>query len=219
MKRSVVGVVFSVLSAGGGAAFAQLNEAQVIQAIQAGESGKFQSLLSTCLATPSFGQIMTSGSSGTGGIRRDGDYTVATSSSEGRIATLASTAKKMSKPLTPAHVGKELRSNDVFVAVDSVAPSESSSTISVSAVIKPVVLKSKTRPDLVVQPIKVDSEVVSWSNLFGAKVDANRVLARFGGNDVRELPPGDVDVVVVTKEGERRCKIGSKDRQRLFGHP
>src|ERR1041384_797332 len=100
MKRFALGVLFSLLGAGGTAS-AQLNEIQVIQAIQAGESGKFQSLLSTCLATPGFGDFMTSSGS-SGGSRRDGDYTVATSSSEGRIATLASIGKKMYKPLTPA---------------------------------------------------------------------------------------------------------------------
>jgi hypothetical protein len=216
MKRSVVAGAFTVLSIGG-VVLAQVNDAQIIQAIQAGESGKFQSLLSTCLATASFAQIMSSGSSGTGGIQRDGNYTVVTSSGEGRIATLASMAKKMYKPLTPAQVGKELRSTDVFVAIEPVPPSDSSTSISVPAVIEHVVLKSKTRPDVVVQPIKVVSEVVSWSNLFGAKVEANRVVARFDGKEVRELPPGDFDVVVVAREGERRCKVGSKDRQRLFG--
>ena len=65
--------------------------------------------------------------------------------------------------------------------------------------------------------MKIDSEVVTWSNLFGAKVESNRVIARFNGKEVRELPPGDFDVVVVAREGERRCKVGSKDRQRLFG--
>jgi hypothetical protein len=34
---------------------------------------------------------------------------------------------------------------------------------------------------------------------------------------VRELPAGDFDVVLVTQAGERRCKVGSGDRARLFG--
>lgn len=216
MRLAVVAVVCAILLAGR-VAVAQLTDAQIIQAIQAGESGKFQSLLSTCLATPSFGQILASGDSATGGIRRDGNYNVVTSTSEGRIAALASTGKKMYKPLTPAQVGKDLRSADVFVAIEPVPPSDSSSAVSVPAVIEHVVLKSKTRSELVVQPMKIDSEVVTWSNLFGAKIASNRVIARFNGKEVRELPPGDFDVVVVAREGERRCKVGSKDRQRLFG--
>jgi hypothetical protein len=37
-----------------------------------------------------------------------------------------------------------------------------------------------------------------------------------GRISVKELPAGDFDVVVITQAGERRCKVGAKDRARLF---
>jgi hypothetical protein len=35
-------------------------------------------------------------------------------------------------------------------------------------------------------------------------------------SDVQELPAGEIDIILVTQAGERRCKVGIKDRVRLL---
>jgi len=40
--------------------------------------------------------------------------------------------------------------------------------------------------------------------------------ATFSIESVKALPVGDLDIVIVTKDGDRRCSIGAKDRSRLF---
>jgi len=100
--------------------------------------------------------------------------------------------------------------------VEPNGPSRSSNTISVPAPIEHVVLKSKAKGETVVQPMKVETEPVEWSNLLGGKVEGNRAVAMFDWSAVRELPAGEFDIVVITPLGERRCKVGTKDRARLF---
>jgi hypothetical protein len=78
------------------------------------------------------------------------------------------------------------------------------------------VLKSKTNPSAVVQPEHLEFSPVEWSNLLGGKVQGNSGWASFPIGAVRELPAGEFDVVLVTQAGERRCKVGMKDRTRLF---
>jgi hypothetical protein len=46
--------------------------------------------------------------------------------------------------------------------------------------------------------------------------EKSRARATFSIESVKALPAGDVDVVIVTKDGERHCSIGVKDRSRLF---
>jgi hypothetical protein len=82
--------------------------------------------------------------------------------------------------------------------------------------IERVVLKSKSNPNAVAQPTHLEFAPQAWSNLLGGTVQANSAWATFQLSDVRELPPGDFDVVVVTQAGERRCKVGTKDRAKLF---
>ena len=47
-------------------------------------------------------------------------------------------------------------------------------------------------------------------------MSGNRAVAFFDYGTVKELPPGEFDIVVITTSGERRCKVGLKDRQKLF---
>lgn len=191
-----------------------LSDADVAAAIKAGESKKFDNLVSSCQAGAGFGESL--GANMAGGVQRTGTYVVTFSLNQGRIAFMAANAKRLYKTLTLDQVGEELRSPTVFVSVEPSQPSTTSNTISVPALIEHVVLKSKAKSEMVVQPLKVDTEPVEWSNLLGGKVEGNRAVARFDSNAVRELPPGDFDVVVVTPNGERRCKVGAKDRRTLL---
>ena len=46
--------------------------------------------------------------------------------------------------------------------------------------------------------------------------ERSRARVTFSSESVMALPAGDVEVVIVTKAGERRCSIRARDRVRLF---
>lgn len=181
----------------------------------AGESGRFNHLLSECTATAGFGEGLGSAIAG-GGVQRTGSYTVVVSANAGRIAWLASAMKKRYQPLAVGDVPEELRTPGIIIAIEPQAPSRSGGVLTVASAIEHVVLKSKIRRDVVAQPIRVEKETVEWSNLLGGKIEAHRAVAFFEDAAVRELPPGEFDVVIIAPEGERRCKVGRNDRVKLF---
>lgn len=193
----------------------KISDAEALAAIKAGESKKFGDLVSNCVAGAGFAENMAAGVAG--GIQRTGSFDVTLSANAGRIAYLAADAKRLYKPFTLTDIPDELRQPAVIVLVEPMKPTTSQNTVNVPAVIDHVVLKSKAVAEVVIQPTKVDTEPVTWSNLLGGKVDGNRAIAWFDYNAVRELPPGDFDMVVITGAGERRCKVGGKDRIKLFG--
>jgi hypothetical protein len=129
---------------------------------------------------------------------------------------MAASAKRLYKKFTPENMTDDLRTPSVFVSVEPNDPPRGQNEIAVPAPIERVVLKSKSKTEAVAQPTKIDTEQVAFSNLLGAKLDASRAVAVFDIASVRELPAGDIDVVVITAAGERRCKIGTKDRARLL---
>lgn len=213
--RTMAIVVVAMLLASRGSA-QQLTDAEVLQAIQAGEANKFNGLISLCYAHSGMGEGIAA--SLAGGVQADGGYSVVFARNQGYIATLAKAGKRLYKKVTPDAISDELRTPMVFVSIEPERPTRSSGSnkISVSSPVEHVVLKSKVGKDpMVVQPAKFDASPVEWTNLLGGKVESTNVIAVFNVNDVIELTAGDFDVVVVTKSGERRCKIGTKDRATL----
>lgn len=191
-----------------------LSSEEVEAAIKAGQNRKFNQLISDCVATAGWGESIGAGAAG--GIQRTGSFDVIVSRNAGRIAFLAANAKRLYKNFTIADVPESLLTPGVFVSVEPQTPARSSNTYRVPALIDGIVLKSKDRPDVVVQPELVDTEPVEWKNLLGGSVDGNRAVARFPLDAVKELPAGEFDIVIITEAGERRCKVGNNDRKRLF---
>lgn len=73
------------------------------------------------------------------------------------------------------------------------------------------------------------AEDVKWEDrtgiVFGADgrlekrplvVERSRATAAFAIGAVRALRAGDLDIVVLTAAGERRCTVSARDRLRLF---
>lgn len=193
----------------------QLSDTDIAAAIRAGEAKKIDTLTSECTAKPGFGETIGAGIAG--GVQRNGTYAVVVSANAGRIASLAANAKRMYKKFALADVTDDLRVPTIFVAVEPDKPSTSGNVMSVAAEIEHVVLKTKAKIEAVVQPLNVEKEVVEFANLLGGKVESTRAIATFDYATVKELPAGaDFDVVVITPHGERRCKVGAKDRVKLF---
>ena len=175
MFRTSLAALVALAFASSGVMAQSLTDAQILEAIKAGESKKFDHLISDCIATAGFGEIMRSGD----GVTRTGSFNVVLSTNPGRIAFMAARAKRLYKRLRLDDVTADLRTPAVVVSVEPIEPQSSGKTISVAAPIEHMVLKSKTNQDQVAQPSHVDKEPVEWSNLLGGKVEANRAVAFF----------------------------------------
>jgi hypothetical protein len=191
-----------------------ISDADVEAAIKAGQAKKFDHLVSDCSATAGFGEGIAAGMAG--GMQPNGSFSVTVSANAGRIAYMAADAKRLYKPFNAADVPESIRTPAIFVFADPEKPSRSGNVVSIASPVERIVLKSKVKPDAIAQPEHFETEPVEWSNLLGGKVEGTRGLARFDLNAVKELPSGDFDVVVITQAGERRCKVGAKDRAKLF---
>jgi hypothetical protein len=191
-----------------------MSDADITAAITAGKTNKFSALVSVCGAGMGFGESLAAGA--TGGLQRTGSFTVYVSLNAGRIALLSAQAHRLHKPFSIADVPDTLKGAPaIYVAVEPDNPSHTQTRISVASPIEHVVLKAKKDETAVIQPVTFETEAVSWQNLMGAEVVANRALVTFDLGDMMELPAGDIDVVTVTQHGERRCKVSAKDRTRL----
>lgn len=189
-----------------------LDDAAVARAIKAGLEKKYDHLVSSCLAKVGMKENLVSAAAT--GLVRTGAFDVSVSTNEGRIAILSAEAKRLYKPFTVTDA-EPFRVPMVFVAVDPQSPGHTNTQVTVAAPIERVVLQSKTN-DAVVQPETFHTEVVAWQNLLGATVEGNRAVATFSLETLKQLPPGDFDVLVITTSGERRCKVGKNDRARVF---
>lgn len=211
--NAVLPVVGAMLLTFAPPALAQsIDDAAVDAAIKAGLSGKFSQLVSDCVATAGFGELMAST-----GVSPTGSFIVVASRAAGRIAIMAEDAKRLYKPFGVADVTPEMRDDSMlFVSVAPITPRSIGDTYHVPSPIENVVLKSKKQPNAVVQPVSSYSQPVEFSNLMGGKIQVNAVVSTFPYEAVRSMPAGEIDIVVITQAGERRCKIGTADRGRIL---
>lgn len=213
LTRSLV--LASALTAAATTALAQAPaaDAAIESAIKAGATRKYKHLISDCYATAGFGAGLAGAM--VGGANRNGALNITVATNLGRIAFLAAEAKRFYKPFAAADVPADLREPGIYVWVEPDEPSGSRGELRFAPVIEHVVLKSKADDTRVMQPLHVELEPVEWKNMLGATIEGNRASASFPAHTFQEMPPGDVDVAVVTQAGERRCKIGTSDRARL----
>ena len=194
-----------------------LSPEEINQAIVAGQSGKHRQLVLTCQAVIGFREIFKGEKAG---LDFTGSYEVHLSPTTGRIALLAAEAKRFYKPFSIAQVPDELKVSDAVMTAEPAAPELSSTTrgsISVAAAIELLVIKAWPNRKLVVKPTAFTTEPIEWPNVAGQTVRANRARARFRLGEIVELPPGDLELAVVTPAGERTCIVPSRDRRRVFG--
>lgn len=213
--RSIVALALCVFSS---AVLAQqpatLTDAQVAAAIKAGESKKAKDYVSSCAATAGFGAFVVAGK----GVQPLGSISLAASTNFGRIAMMAENGKRLYKPLRLEDVDADLRGTPlVFVHAEPDDPDRNDGRIDVAPPIEHIVLKSKVDESRVLQPIDLSMEPVEWKNLVGGSVTSNRATATFSLAEFMALPAGDIDIVIVTPHGERRCKIGAGDQKKIFG--
>lgn len=201
--------VASVMVLTSGALWAQAPE-DVDMAIKFGQSGKASELVSACRAASSGPGLLDFRT----GPSPHGSYQVSLGTNVGRVAFLAAEAKKKYMPYTKADVPEDLLKPSVHVWVEPNEPVKFQKNVFWASPIKHIVLKSKAKDDAVVQPDKVETVPVEWTILVG-KFTGNKAYVIFPIDAVKALPAGDVDIVLITEAGERRCKVGQGDRRKL----
>jgi hypothetical protein len=195
----------------------RLSEAQVLAAIATGESGHAGRLTTTCVAHPEIGEAMTAARAG--GVQRDGNFTLTVATAAGEIAVRAAAARKLNKWLHIEEISDETRVAGISVLAQPDPPRTSNTgdiaKTSVAGIIQDVEIRLKAQPGVVVEPGQVDVEPLEWK-VVGDVIPGNRAVARFSFSQLRALPVGDVDVVVITRDGERRCTVSQRERRRLL---
>jgi len=175
---------------------------------QAAKNGKEDQLVSRCHATASsLDRLLV----GPGGHPEYEHYHVTVAKTAGQIALFLAQARRLYRN-GEAELTDRMKTDAVFVNAEPHQPSSGSAP----AAIEHVVLLSKNS-GAAVQPLELQLTPVAWGIDIGARARPNAASARFELRQVRELPAGEFDVVLVTQYGERRCKVGAKDRERLFG--
>jgi hypothetical protein len=175
---------------------------------EAAKIGKEDQLWSRCHATASSLERFMVGPTGHPEYEH---YHITVAKTAGQIALFLAEAKRLYRDGT-AELTDRMKTDAVFVNADPHQPSSGSAP----AAIEHIVLLSKNS-GAAVQPLELQIAPVEWGIAVGARARPTRASARFELRQVRELPAGEFDVVLVTQYGERRCKVGAKDRERLFG--
>jgi len=217
MNAIVALVLMSTVALAVSANAQSLPPEEIEQAIVAGQNGKHGQLLITCQAVIGFHEIFKGEKAG---LDFTGSYEIHLSRTTGRIALLAAEAKRFYKPFSITQVPDDLKVSDAVMTVEPVAPLVSPSepgSISVAALIETLVIKVWPNRNLVVKPTAFTTEPIEWPNVAGQTVRANRARARFRLGEIVELPPGALELAVVTPAGERSCIVPSRDRRRVFG--
>lgn len=186
-----------------GQAPGQLSQPDVDTAIQQGLAGK--TLASACMAKG--GGLNSGPMSGVFQVRVEGPV--------GSIMAAAAEAKKKYLPFTSADVTEGMRAHKLFVTVVPDPPMRVSSGMRRTAPATHVVLKSKPKGDaepVVLQPLSFTLVPVEFGNAMGGKSDSQGISAVFDLAAFKAITDPEVDIVIITDAGERRCKIGEKDK-------
>jgi hypothetical protein len=140
----------------------------------------------------------------------DGQYRIILAGPQARIAGLARQAAQKYQPFSVADVPAEISAAELEIVVFPGAPYyRPYSGWGVTLPVSHVVIKSKA--GIVVQPLKVELFPYEWNNAAGGKVTSGGATVRFP----LELPPGDLDVVIVHAQGAYQKTLKAKDRGKV----
>lgn len=208
-------ILFAVLLSSVGLAQSQVSP-EVEAAIKLGLAGKPADLFATCDVGATFGQNFAGGLNRNAGRTYSRPYHVELATNIGMIALEAARAKKEFRPFGPTDVTPEMLKPAVYLSLTPSEPTQTKDTnvLNLAPSLTHVVLKSRSKGEAVVQPVKLDIIPVKWS-LGGGQWAGTRATATFDIEAVRALPNGDFDIVLVTEGGNRACKVSKDKRAKL----
>ena len=210
----VLAILFSSL----GAIQAQEPTDAVIQKfINIGVADDFDDIRAACTANPGFGVTSFLQQAGTGNIEQ---YSVGTTTWLARVALDAASAKDK---LMPAPIVDDVR---VFAESPAFVVTASPKALNMTGAqllrdIEHVVLRQRGDDDneTLIQPTSIEtSGEYDFSNLFGASVSVDGIIAAFDADAVLALAQkGDLTVVLITPGGDqRRCNLDDTKIKRQF---
>lgn len=167
-----------------------------------------------CRANPGFGERL--GANLVGGAHHTGGYRVTFTSHYGQIALAVKDSERNYMPApAPDDISDDLREPVLSLWIEPLGDTNrTDSTIDLSASINHVVIRPEDREEGVIQPIEFSTEPVTFQNLLGAEFVSTRALATFPADSALEASlERDLEVVLITEAGERRCNV---DNDRIF---
>jgi hypothetical protein len=213
-----------------------LDDAGIARALKAGSDNKFGAWTAGCTAEASRSERRASKEV----LRPTGSYDVMLSTNLGAIAVLAHQAKGGKTPAVSEVPTWALKpAVNVFVEPrtpprDWGAAYRGLPIMEVPSSIERVVLSSTTAPTSAApEPESFETADASfsesrWLESYLPKqigpdgrptpmvFERSRARATFSIESMKALPAGDLNIMIVTKDGERRCAIRARDRVRLF---
>ena len=193
----------------------QLDDDAVREAFLAGRYGKHKRLVSDCMTQAGYLPLKPWKLT-----QPTGSFYIVVSRAPGLIAATADYANRAKQPFSVDKVTPEMRDlTKVFVSAWPRSPvAVGYIWTEIASRIRRVVLRSKSDPTAEVKPEATSLTKVEWEEhaVKGPPPAAYEARATFRHADVRAMPAGDIDVVLLTQDGERRCKVGSKDRARVL---
>ena len=215
-----------------------LDKEAIARALKAGTDDKFGLWTAECRAEASRSEKRAA----IGLVRRTGSYDVVVSTNLGAIAFVAHQAKKRGRMLGVSDVPSWVSEAAVYVFVEPRKPprdwsAPSSGGIPIAEVpssIAQVTIDSKVaslsippKPETFVTADASFSESGWLESQLPYQLEPDgrprpmvfknsRARVSFLIESLKALPAGDIDIVVITNDGERRCSIRARDRVRLF---
>lgn len=147
------------------------------------------------------------------GYAQTGVYTVDLDGPFARIVDAAAAAAQKYLPFTTSDVTEEMRAETMLLTAYPPTPVFSFNSWSIAPLAEHVVLQAKGKSGPIIQPIKLEPFPVSWSNAVGGQFEGQGLSATF---DLKSLPPGPFDVVLVFSNGkEHRYTLKDGERKRI----
>ena len=216
-KRTLVGLMLLAVLLAGMPALAQEASDEVLQRfITIGSDDRFDDIQAGCMArTSGWGGLLQV--AGTGNVEQ---YSVGATTWLARVTLEARAAAEKLLPEPPIEDMRLMETERLFVV--SISPVALNMTgAALLKDIEHVVLRPRGdgKNEHVVQPREVTAaETMTYENLFGASYNATGVLATFDSTPVLEMAQRkDVEVVIITSGGQRKCNIDDKKIRRQFG--
>ena len=146
-----------------------------------------------------------------------GGYWVTFASNLGLVGLAAHKAKERYEEFKISEVDSILRAPSFTLFAS--ASTASAGNLRAAGEIKHVVIRRrKTKREDVIQPMNVETDANMFNNLFGAQFVQSTAIVRFDYRQVLDIASrGDVEAVIVTTAGERRCWVDNKKIQKMYG--
>ncbi len=129
----------------------------------------------------------------------------------GRVVDASAQATRKYLPFGPGDVSAEMRAPTLTVGIQQYMEDMKTTVVPVEH----VVIRGVNKEGAVgaaLQPTHVEELPDYYQNLMGAKIETKGALATF---DMKSLPEGDLQIVVILSDGECHATLHARDRNKI----